>query len=591
MKTEMKKKTDLKFLAKALALALAILIAFASCGRTVPPSGPDTTAGASTTAAPDPSFEISKDFVIVRPDTDKDEEIEALKLLNRCIKSAYGYSLSCTTDFVMPGTEIKPAEREILISGTNRPESQSVAEGLEGREGVWRVLDNSVIVIAGGSPAATLEATIAFCREVFGYEEDPAESGAVLSAGHPAKIAPGQSGEISVAFPKYLLNGTDLCEYVIVTDNTGSAVTKFANEILNASGHLPDIIAPADYKEGPVIFLGYTPWAEGGHVAEPFDAYSYYAVVSDVSKVAVDWKSPASLSAVLTDFVKVIIPGEESTSVSFKNETTRLFTVTGEYNLLSIESVESQPLADGIVYSKAVYRDGEGKKVRVYAVAMDKGAGRFYAGLPDDSPTEVSGRVQNVMNQIKAAVANGRKVVAGFNSGFFDMGGTGLSRGLVVKEGTVAAANTERPFFAQLKSGELLILPAGSYSTYKDSINTALAGNIILLKNGLINSISQGTDMAKTRHPRTAVGFNSTTGQAVVIEVDGRQPSISNGASYLDLISIFRDFGCTDMINLDGGGSSTAIIRKADGTYELQNSPSDKSMRSVQDSIFIILND
>ena len=97
--------------------------------------------------------------------------------------------------------------------------------------------------------------------------------------------------------------------------------------------------------------------------------------------------------------------------------------------------------------------------------------------------------------------------------------------------------------------------------------------------------------MAKTRHPRTAVGFNSTTGHAVVIEVDGRQPSVSNGASYLDLISIFRDFGCTDMINLDGGGSSTAIIRKADGTYELQNSPSDKSMRSVQDSIFIILND
>ena len=590
MKTEMKKKTDLKFLANALALVLAILIAFASCGRTVPPSGPGTTAGASTTAAPDPSFEITKDFVIVRPDTDKDEEIEALKLLNRCIKSAYGYSLSCTTDFVMPGTEIKPAEREILIGGTNRPESQSVAEGLEGREGVWRVLDNSVIVIAGGSPAATLEATIAFCREVFGYEEDPAETGTVISAGRPAKIAPEQSGEISVAFPQHILNGTDLCEYVIVTDNTGSAVTKFANEILNACGHLPDIIAPADYKEGPAIFLGYTPWAEGGHVAEPFDTYSYYAVC-DGSKIAVDWKSPASASAVLADFIKVIIPGEESTSVSFRNETTRLFTVTGEYNLLSLASVASQELAPGIVYTKVLYKDGNGNPVRVYAVAMDKGAGRFYAGLPDDSPTEVSGRVQNVMNQIKAAVANGRKVVAGFNSGFFDMGGTGLSRGLVVKEGTVAAANTERPFFAQLKSGELLILPAGSYTTYKDSINTALAGNIILLKNGLINSISQGTDMAKTRHPRTAVGFNSTTGQAVVIEVDGRQPSISNGASYLDLISIFRDFGCTDMINLDGGGSSTAIIRKADGTYELQNSPSDKSMRSVQDSIFIILND
>ena len=589
----MKKRTDLKFLAKALALALAILIAFASCGRTVPPSGPDTTAGASTTAAPDPSFEITKDFVIVRPDIDNNEEIEALKLLNRCVKSAYGYSLSCTTDFVRPGTEIKPAEREILIGGTNRPESQSVAEGLEGRTGVWRVLDNNVIVIAGGSPAATLEATLAFCKEVFGYEEAPDESGTVLSAGRPAKIAPEQSGEISVAFPQHLLNGTDLCEYVIVTENTGSAVTKFANAILDASGHRPDVIVPSDYdfREGPALFLGYTPWAEGGHVAEPFDSYSYYAVVSDVSKVAVDWKSPASASAVLNDFIKVIIPGEESTSVSFRNETTRLFTVTGEYNLLSLASVASQELAPGIVYTKLLYKDGNGNPVRVYAAAMDKGAGRFYAGLPDDSPTEVSGRVQNVMNQIKAAVANGRKVVAGFNSGFFDMGGTGLSRGLVIKEGTVAAANTERPFFAQLKSGELLILPAGSYTPYKDSINTALAGNIILLKNGLINNISQGTDMAKTRHPRTAVGFNSTKGQAVVIEVDGRQPSVSNGASYLDLISIFRDFGCTDMINLDGGGSSTAIIRKADGTYELQNSPSDKSMRSVQDSIFIILND
>ena len=115
MKTEMKKKTDLKFLAKALALALAILISFAACGRNVTPPAPDTTVGESTTSAPDPSFEITKDFVIVRPDIDNDEEIEALKLLNRCVKSACGYSLSCTTDFVRPGTEIKPAEREILL--------------------------------------------------------------------------------------------------------------------------------------------------------------------------------------------------------------------------------------------------------------------------------------------------------------------------------------------------------------------------------------------------------------------------------------------------------------------------------------------
>ena len=48
------------------------------------------------------------------------------------------------------------------------------------------------------------------------------------------------------------------------------------------------------------------------------------------------------------------------------------------------------------------------------------------------------------------------------------------------------------------------------------------------------------------------------------------------GADYSELAHLFKDLGCTDAINLDGGGSTTFWL---DG--KVMNSPSDKHERSA----------
>lgn len=76
------------------------------------------------------------------------------------------------------------------------------------------------------------------------------------------------------------------------------------------------------------------------------------------------------------------------------------------------------------------------------------------------------------------------------------------------------------------------------------------------------------------RPPRTLIG--STSDNKVVLFVcDGRQTQ-SDGATLLELVQIMKAIGCTNVLNLDGGGSS-AIVANA----QLLNKPSDGTERAV----------
>lgn len=60
------------------------------------------------------------------------------------------------------------------------------------------------------------------------------------------------------------------------------------------------------------------------------------------------------------------------------------------------------------------------------------------------------------------------------------------------------------------------------------------------------------------RHPRTAVG-KKADGTVLLLTVDGRT-SASSGMSIVELMRVMRWLGCTEAINLDGGGSTTMYV-------------------------------
>lgn len=88
-------------------------------------------------------------------------------------------------------------------------------------------------------------------------------------------------------------------------------------------------------------------------------------------------------------------------------------------------------------------------------------------------------------------------------------------------------------------------------------------------------------DVAGERHPRTVVGVSRDGKKLYVMVVDGRS-EISRGMNWKELAKTIADAGAYDALNLDGGGSSTFVLRDPT-THELHilNHPSDKKERSV----------
>lgn len=76
-------------------------------------------------------------------------------------------------------------------------------------------------------------------------------------------------------------------------------------------------------------------------------------------------------------------------------------------------------------------------------------------------------------------------------------------------------------------------------------------------------------------HPRTSIGFDASRRKLVMLVVDGRQKKISEGVSEEELAKLMIEFGCSEALNLDGGGSSVMILREKDGDLRFINRSSD----------------
>lgn len=94
-----------------------------------------------------------------------------------------------------------------------------------------------------------------------------------------------------------------------------------------------------------------------------------------------------------------------------------------------------------------------------------------------------------------------------------------------------------------------------------------LAGNHLLVQDKQIVAPKD-----EALHPRTAVATNSSGSKLWLIVVDGRQTHYSEGVTLWELAEIALEAGADFGLNLDGGGSSTMVMRDNSGTNIL-NAP------------------
>lgn len=89
-------------------------------------------------------------------------------------------------------------------------------------------------------------------------------------------------------------------------------------------------------------------------------------------------------------------------------------------------------------------------------------------------------------------------------------------------------------------------------------------------------------------NPRTAVGIDKKGKKLILLVVDGRS-ELSRGMTYGQLAAEMVKRGAYTAINLDGGGSSTLVIRQADGELRVMNRPSDKKERAVANALGVVV--
>ncbi len=101
----------------------------------------------------------------------------------------------------------------------------------------------------------------------------------------------------------------------------------------------------------------------------------------------------------------------------------------------------------------------------------------------------------------------------------------------------------------------------------------AVSGNSLLLANGN----NQVQEPQGARAPRSAVGLSADRKTLFMVALDGRSEA-SRGISLYELAELLRLAGASEAINLDGGGSTSLVLRDpATFATTVANRPSDPS--------------
>ncbi len=151
---------------------------------------------------------------------------------------------------------------------------------------------------------------------------------------------------------------------------------------------------------------------------------------------------------------------------------------------------------------------------------------------------------------------------------------------------SISEAFYDYHLFETIAVGDILQFDTTCAEGWNDVV-TAIGGGDIILNEGVMPDGIIDEDHEKISHPRTAVGIRDD-GSVVFFAVDGRV-SASRGLKLSELSAVMAELGCVTAINLDGGGSTTVMVKASDNTNCVYiNSPADTSYRAVGNAILFV---
>lgn len=158
-----------------------------------------------------------------------------------------------------------------------------------------------------------------------------------------------------------------------------------------------------------------------------------------------------------------------------------------------------------------------------------------------------------------------------------------LRQDQVLLSGASNGYDTGLAFLRSLSPGQTFTVSFSTPDPAWNDVAEAVGALYLLVSDG-----QPVTDFEAVAAPRTAVGVKAN-GDVVLYTIDGRQSSLSMGASLSVVAQRMAELGCVTALALDGGGSTTALAALPDSaSAKVLNSPSDKSERKVTNHILLL---
>ena len=160
----------------------------------------------------------------------------------------------------------------------------------------------------------------------------------------------------------------------------------------------------------------------------------------------------------------------------------------------------------------------------------------------------------------------------------YPLGSLATVSGAAMSDGVLWSKPDEvHPSLVVDKDGKISI---GYFAKLPAQARQVVSGSYALVTDG--KAIAERKEVA----PHTAVGIDQAGKMLTILVVDGRRPTYSAGLDCHDMGAELLRLGCYNAINLDGGGSSTLVLRDCKtGQWNVMNRPSDGYQLTIPLSI------
>jgi exopolysaccharide biosynthesis protein len=225
----------------------------------------------------------------------------------------------------------------------------------------------------------------------------------------------------------------------------------------------------------------------------------------------------------------------------------------------------SFPVTDGIEFTH-IQSDTSGVLHNINIIKIDYKRKDLEILAATATPTTGRKRTSTMTREYNA--------IAGVNGGYFSFSPP-TPIGLVIHEGKIRGTPVKdkpaRCAIGFTPSHRVVIdrvemidgKVVGMNTTDWSDVTEALNGGPTLVQHGKLTNLwkeeALGVSFNKTTHPRTAIGVTKDS-TVILVVADGRQPKVSIGMPLDELGNLMINLGCTDAMNLDGGGSSTMVL-------------------------------